>query len=336
MIVTDSNIIEHPGPPLLPAIRQAMPVVAGRVALRLLPEGRLAGPPLRRRLVRALLEEAAESGGGAVFETTTGEMLLFGAMAAALAALAPEAPPPRLWSLPKDAVPLLGWAATARIAPPAPAAPPPSAGLAALDARLDALPADRVLCHRGIVRPGAAVPGRGRRLRLSRTALMAELGPLAADPDVLAHAADRLAGRLLPALAAWARNLAGWRLLPMAHRSLPPPAVVPGLFGVLPLAAAADPALAGRRRAMADRGWGLALEGLDVEALALIHPAGLPADLVLLRWSPALEDPAALAALRDLPPERLMVTGCDRPAALAWAARLGVAAATGPAVEAAA
>jgi hypothetical protein len=343
MIVTGSTTPLLPALPLLPAVQRTIPGPPGRVALRLLPEGRLAGPPPHRRLVRALLQDAAEAGGGTVIDTTTGEMLLLGTMAGAaqrvlavLAALAPEAPPPRLWSLPGDAAPLLAWAATAGIASPAPAGPPASAGLAALDARMDALPADRVLCHRGLVQPGAAVPGRGRRLRLSRGALMAELGPLAADSAVLAHAADRLAGRLLPALAVWARDLPGWRLLPMAHRSLPPPAVVPGLFGVLPLAATADPALTERRRAMAGRGWGLALEGMDAAALALVRPAGLPADLVLLRWSPALEDGASLAALRDMPPERLMLTGCDGPAALAWAARRGVAAATGPAVEAAA
>ncbi|RYJ00440.1 MAG: hypothetical protein EON47_13840, partial [Acetobacteraceae bacterium] len=210
-------------------------------------------------------------------------------------------------------------------------APPPSQGLEGLEPRLDALPADRILRHRGIIRPGAAVPARGRRLRLSRPALAAELGPLAEDADLLAHAADRLAARLLPALAVWARDMPGWRLLPLPRRGLPPPSVVPGLFGVLPLAAAADPALAERHRAMAARGWGLALEGLDAAALALVRPAGLPADLLLLRWSPALEDRAPLAALREMPAGRLLLTGCDGAAALAFAAHLGVAA-TGPAV----
>ncbi len=73
-----------------------------------------------------------------------------------------------------------------------------------------------------------------------------------------------------------------------------------GLIGVLPLAAAADPAaLAQRRAALAAAGWGLALSGLDAAALRLVTPALLAADLLLLRWSPALADRAATAALRS-------------------------------------
>ena len=146
------------------------------------------------------------------------------------------------------------------------------------------------------------MPARGRRLRLSRPALAAALGPLAADADLLAHAADRLAARLLPALAAWARDLPGWRLLPLPRRGLPPPGAVPGLFGVLPLAAAADPGLAELRQALAARGWGLALEGLDAAALALVAPAGLagrPAAAALV--AAARGAAPLLAALRDLP-----------------------------------
>ncbi|MDN3564302.1 hypothetical protein QWZ14_07970, partial [Paeniroseomonas aquatica] len=284
--------------------------------------------------------------------------------AAALTALSADAAPPEPFLRPRDAAALLGWAATARVAPPEAAPPPPSLGLEALDARLEALPVDQVLLHRAVARPGSGVPGRGRRLRLSRPALAAVLGPLAADAELMAHAADRLAARLLPALAAWARDLPGWRLLPLprsglallsrsglallsrsglalpprsglnpAPRGLPPPSVVPGLFGVLPLAAAADPALAAYRRALAGRGWALALDGLDAAALALVRPAGLAADLLLLRWSPALADRAPLALLREVPADRLLLTGCDGPEALALAARLGIAA-TGPAVEA--
>ena len=339
-------------------VLQALPGAAGRVALRLLPEGRLAGPPPRRRLIRALLQDAADTAGGAVFETTAGEMLLLGAMAGAarrvvavLAGLNAGAPPPQLWVLPQDGAALLAWASGARIAAAEVPAPLPlaPAGLAGLEARLDALPADRVLCHRASVQPGvqpgAAPTGRGRRLRLSRSLLMAELGPLAEEADVLAHAADRLAGRLLPALAAWAQDLPGWRLLPLPRSGLsalprrpglPPPGEAPGRFGVLPLTAAADPALPALRQALAGRGWGLALDGLEAAALALVEPAGLPADLILLRWSPALEDRASLAALRAMPPDRLVLTGCDGPAALGWAARRGLAGVTGPAVEAAA
>ncbi|WP_157033661.1 hypothetical protein [Belnapia moabensis] len=348
--MTGPRLAGFPAPPpasppmagLLPLLRQALPGAEGRVALLLSPAGRLAGPPARRRLARALLQDAAETGGGAVYDTTAGELLLLGAMpaaaqraAAALARLAgPEVPPATIWALPRDAAALLAWAAAAQLAGPEAVAPPPVEGLAGLEGRLDSLPADTVLRHRHVIRPGSAVPGRGRRLRLSRPALAAVLGPLAADADLMAHAADRLARRLLPGLATWARDLPGRRLLPLPSGGLPPPAVAPGLFGVLPLSAAAWPGLAAQREALAARGWGLALEGLDAEGLGLLAPAGLPADLLLLRWSPALEERAALAALRGLPGERLVVTGCDGTAALDWAARLG-AMATGPAAEAA-
>jgi hypothetical protein len=348
MIVTGPRLAGFPAslpapPPmagLLPLLSQALPGAEGRVALRLSPAGRLAGPPARRRLARALLQDAAEIGGGAVYDTAAGELLLLGAMpaaarraAAALVRLAgPEAPAPTIWTLPGDAAALLAWAAGAQLAGPEAVAAPPVEGLAGLEGRLDSLPADKVLRHRHVIRPGAAVPGRGRRLRLSRPALAALLGPLAADDDLMAHAAARLARRLLPGLAAWARDLPGWRLLPLPTGVLPPPAAVPGLFGVLPLTAAADPGLPAHREALAARGWGLALDGLDAAGLGLVAPAGLPADLLLLRWSPALEDRAAMAALRGVVAERLVVTGCDE-AALAWAAQIG-ALATGPAAEA--
>ncbi|WP_144404413.1 hypothetical protein [Belnapia sp. F-4-1] len=346
--MTGPRLAGFPAPPpasppmagLLPLLRQALPGAEGRVALLLSPAGRLAGPPARRRLARALLQDAAEAGGGAVYDTAAGELLLLCAMpaaarraAAALAQLAgPEAPAPTIWTLPRDAAALLAWAAAAQLAGPEAMASPVE-GLAGLEGRLDSLPADTVLRHRHVIRPGAAVPGRGRRLRLSRPALAAVLGLLAADADLMAHAAERLARRLLPGLATWARDLPGWRLLPLPVGVLPPPAAVAGLFGVLPLAAAADPGLPAQREALAARGWGLALEGLDAAGLALLAPAGLPADLLLLRWSPALEERAALAVLRDRPGERLVVTGCDGAAALDWAARLG-AMATGPAAEA--
>ena len=108
----------------------------------------------------------------------------------------------------------------------------------------------------------------------------------------------------------------------MARRpaaGLPPPGEAPGRFAVLPLTAAADPALPALRQALAGRGWGLALDGLEAAALALVEPAGLPADLILLRWSPALEDRASLAALRAMPPDRLVLTGAT--ARRRWTAR---------------
>lgn len=164
---------------------------------------------------------------------------------------------------------------------------------------------------------------RGRRLRLSRAAIAAGIGPRAADPDLLAHAEDRMAARLLPGLAAWAGGLPGLRLVPLPRDRLPSAAARPGAAGVLPLAAAATPEFPALRRHLADLGWGVALRGLDAAVLALVEPHRLPADLLLVRWSPALVAPGTADVLRRMDPARVVLTGGGEPAARDFAAALG-------------
>jgi len=312
--------------PLLPMVQLALPGAAGRIALHCRPAGRLAAPPPRMRFARALLQDAAETGGGALYALEGGEMLLLGASlgageraAAALDRLA-GAESARLFTLPRDSRPLLDWAESARLAAPTPPAPE-EAPPASLEGRLRALPPESVLRHRSLLRPGGGQVG--RRVRLSAAAL----APAGADPALRAHAAALLSATLLPGLAAWARELSGLRLLPLPPPPWPdlPAAGAPGLHGVLPL-----PALAAQGDAvalLAARGWGIAVLGPPAGNLPFLAEA-LPASLFLLRWSVGLGPP-------PVPPGRLLLTGCDSPAALAWARRHGVVACSGPAAEAA-
>lgn len=335
-----------PAPPLLAAVRRLLPEAAGRMALYLPPGRPLTGAPHRRRAVRLLLQEAALAGGGEVFETAAGELLLLGASgpvaartAATLARLVGDAIGPEIWRLPADAPRLLAWAGSANLPPPAASA----LGLAAsalpgLETVLEALPLARVLRRRAILQhaPGAPPLLAARRLLFSRSALAAELGPLAGDADLLRHAEDRLAASLPARLPGREQDPTdGPLLLPLPLGGPPVPAPRLGLVGVLPLAAAADPAaLAENRTALAHAGWGLALAGLDATALRLVPPAGLAADLLLLRWSPAMTDRAVAAALRGTPPARLVLTGCDRPEAMDWGRSQGLTHFAGPHIEA--
>ncbi|MFC7542268.1 hypothetical protein ACFQU2_26120 [Siccirubricoccus deserti] len=248
-------------------------------------------------------------------------------------------PPPPVWLLPQDAAPLLAWAQDAVLAPPAgPPALVPHPGLAGLDARLEVLAPERLLRSRPLRRPvpgggpGTAMATAGVRLRLCRRDLAAELGTLAADPDLLRHAEDRLATRLLHPLAAWALEFPGLWLLPLPRAVTPLPPARPGLIGVLPLAAVGDAGFGAARQALAAQGWGLALEGPEAASLSLFDLTALPADLLLLRWSSALAEPAALAALRRADPARLVLTAAAGAEALEFAGRLGLAAVSGPAV----
>jgi hypothetical protein len=350
------TIAEPPRPvaasPLLAALHRmlaggaapgATPASPLGAALRIAPEGRLAGPASRRRMARALLQDAAEAAGGQVFETRAGELLLLGApprvttqAALRLGRLA-GLPPAPVWLLPGDAAPLLEWAQDAVLAPPAgpPALATPTPGLASLDARLALLSPERLLRSRPLRRPmpeAATMATAGVRLRLCRRGLAAELGSLAADPDLLRHAEDSLAARMLPRLAAWALDFPGLWLLPLPRGGMPVPMGRPGLVGVMPFVALGDAGFDAARQALAAQGWGLALEGPGATGLPLIDLAALPADLLLLRWSPVLAGRAALAALRQADPARLVLTATDGAEALDFATRLGLTAVSGPAV----
>ncbi len=347
MNVTTSSpgLLGLPGASLLPnrgalleaARRVVAAGVTGRVALR------LAGVPAtshRRRVLKVLLQDAAQTGGGQVFETTGGEMLLLGTQASAaaratiaLGQLAGTAPLTlETWPLPQEAARLLAWVEAAILLPASgPAAPAP--GITGLDALLAGLPPELVLRRRCILRLGSEMALPGRLLEFSPAALAAELGALAGDADLLRHAEDTLLRRLLPRLGApGPLRPQGTLLLPLPLDLIPGPAPRPGLVGVLPLPAAADPdALEERRSAMAEQGWGLAIGGLGAAALRLVAADAIPADWLLLQWSPALAalDPAlAPATLR-----RCLLLGCDGPEALAWGQSRGISRFVGPHVD---
>ncbi|RAI59573.1 hypothetical protein [Roseicella frigidaeris] len=316
--------VPHPAPGwgLLAAALAVLPAARGRAALLLPDHPRLGADPARRRMAGAVLQEAAAAGGGTPLRAQGGTLLLGTSeasarrAAAALGTLLGQATPLPVWLLPRDADAVLGWAAAqAPARDDRPASGPPPPGL--LHAALDGLSADAVL--RAEVLRDAAGARRGQRLRLSRRAVAAALGPLAADPDLLAQAMERMAARLRPGLAAWARDLPGLRLVPLARDALPAPALRPGAIGVLPLAAAAGPDFPGFRARLAERGWAVALAGLEAATLALADPAALPATLLLLRWSPAL------AALPPAPgPDRLVLETGGDPAAAAFARERGL------------
>jgi hypothetical protein len=335
------------------ALRAVRHALAGagpppRVALRL----SAPAAPHRRRAARIVLQDVARADGGRVLDgAAAGELLLLGAtpegaaraeavLAAAWVATPPGSTPPiTLWRLPEDAAPLLAWAEAA-------GGPPPTApDLAGLDAALEALPLEAapqeggapVLLRRAVIRLGAGgAPGLAwRRIALSRRALAGAIGPLLRDdPDLLDHAIDRVAHRVPSALGppAGAPPMLPQQAVP-EDLLLPPR---PGAVAVLPVAATLRPGAAERWRWLAEAGWALGFDGLDAAALRLFQPMALPpGSLLLLRWSPALGDErSALAALREIDPTRLVLTGCDGPQALGWGLSRGIAHFAGPAIEA--
>ena len=329
-------------PGLSTALRRATRDGRGRVVLRVEDAA-----PHRRKVARALLQEGALAAGGQVLDGPGGDLLLVGAepgRAARLRELVERLVGPahtQILCLQRDAAALLAYASGGPA--PVPRLPDEGPGLAGLDAFLDAMPLNAGVRRlqgwpvAGGTPPGSLRPGFLRpaflRIEPDRARLRLALGPLGEDADLLDHAARRLTTRLLGALAdpAEARALLGTPPPPRLHLPLPAGllqdaaanAIPPGLLTVtLPLAAAADPeALAHRRAGLAASGIGLEIEGVDATALALLDGAALGADLIRLRWSPALAEPWAEAALHRLGLKRIVVTEASDEAA----SRLGVA-----------
>jgi len=312
---------------LAPELRAMLPRLSG-VAAVLLPEIPALRLGRRRRLAETLLEDAARIGGGALYRTGSGQTLLCGAApavaeraAAGLARLLGTALAATLWRLPEDAAELLAWAAPEAVAA-RPAEPATDwSAVAELTARLDAVQAERALKAEPILGPDGA--GLGRRIRLDRATLAEALAPLDRDRDLLAHAEERLASRLLPGLGAWAAAGAGLRLVPLPARRLPPATQSPGAVGVVPLGLVGQAGLAAQRARLAGLGWQIAIAGIGAAALGVLRPLALPADLLLLRWSGEMAERAAVAALRAVPPARLLLTGADAEGR-DWARRLGI------------
>ena len=199
--------------------------------------------------------------------------------------------------------------------------PPPPAGL---HQALDAVPAAAVLRAEPLIgsgRPGgvrdAAAAGPRRHRRRARPA-GCRPRPAGAcrgtDGGPAAARARRLGAR--PARAAadpgGARPAAGCR----------PAGPAPSRCYPWPLAA--DPGFADLRRRLAERALGLALEGLEAATLGLLDPRHLPADLLLLRWSPALAAAGPAAALAGFDPARLLLVGAQDAAALEFAQAAGL------------
>lgn len=332
------------------AIRRALRGPPGRVALRLAAPGL----PARRRVTLALLEEAGRPSGGSVVETAAGEWLLTeaeaadGARVAALLERLLGAAPERL-DLPGAVETLLALPGLA-LAAAAAAAPPPASRIEAL---ADAAPLPALLRREGVLHLAAGVPQRLAllRLRLPAEALAPHLGAAAADADLARHAHDRLCSRLLATLAEPARRdallgaIPGVPLLIDLPLALLPEMAAPGgeddaaatapaLIATLSAAEAMAEGLVPRRAALRRAGWGLAVRALDAAALALLAPEALPADLLLLRWSPAMAERTVASALRRVDPARLVLTRCDGAAALEWGVSVGITRFAGGWIEA--
>jgi hypothetical protein len=324
--------------PLTAVLRHALRAGAGRVALRVAP-----GAPHRWRVARALLIEGALAAGGHVVDGPEGDLLLVGAEAGRATRLCRlldrllGGAAAEIWSLERDLPALRAYLAGSAMQEAAP-------DLAGLDGWLAEVKLTGLVARRHGLRP-AGGPGAGAallRLEVAPGALLARLGGLGADADVLRHALRMLGARLLQALAdpLQRREWLGGRVAVPLHLPVPPGIATPGgggaaggprrLVATLPIAAAAEPvALAERRAALAAEGWALELDGLEAPLLPLLHLPALPADLLRLHWSPALAEPASMRALRGLDPARLVVAGVDDAAALDWAAGLGVLAVEG-------
>lgn len=328
---------------LLEWARRTAQTGAGKVAVAVGYNG-APWPAHRRRVLKVLLQDAAQTGGGQVFETVRGDCLLLGTAAGParrvtdlLARLAGAEPLAlSVWELPRDNPALLGWVEGASL----PAQQPVGlasmvstpVGLQGFDAAVAALVPERLARRQAVIVAEAGRPRLyGRMLHLSGAVLAAELGAFAADPDLLRHAADAVAARLPDFIAATASlDLEGMLLFPLPHGPLPP-APRPGLVGILPASEASDPGELAERRAALDReGYNLAIGGLDAAALALMEPAVLPADLLLLQWSPAF---ATAPGPSRHASQRAILTGCDGAGALAWGASHGITRFAGPHVE---
>jgi hypothetical protein len=310
--------------PLAAILRPHLRGAIDQAAL-LLPDLPAIRPGAPRRMATALLEEAIRTGGGTIYRTLGGADLLCGTArpaairaAGALSRLLEGGLAPPIWRLPEESAELLTWAAPEYLAP----APARIADVwpdaVAFQTALDSLAAEQLL-HPQTLR-GADGRVAGRRLALHAGRLAAGLGAFGRDPDLRAHAEERLARRLLPGLAAWAATGQGLRLIPMPLDRLPPPARNPGAIGVVPLALVGGMQVAELREALQRLGWQLAIAGLEASSLAALQPLALPADLLVLRWSAAL---AAQALPAATPRERVFLAEADA-AGLAWAACAGI------------
>jgi hypothetical protein len=107
-------------------------------------------------------------------------------------------------------------------------------------------------------------------------------------------------------------------------------------IGLRPAELLADPAAPARlREALRGQGFRLALDDAAPGLIALLPPERLGLDLVRLRWAAGLPAavPAALRRLLEAAGDRVVLSGVDRPAAIAWGWETGIRLFQGPLVE---
>jgi hypothetical protein len=337
------------------ALRRALRDEAGRAAVRVSPGTQ----PEAQRLVFALLREAVDVKGGSLLEITPDDWLLTelpsfeaGKLQVLLGKILGDTAV-QLLPLPASKSILAGLLNAPR--------PPqflevPTAELVSplgLHARLDRLNLAQVYRRQSIVGiTGAALPRLVfQRLGLDKTALQQHLGSIGEDRALLRHAQTLLQKRVLEALGdeGTRKALLGGGpiaplLLDLSPDLLPPavaeaeeapqPAAAPALYATLALHEAISISnLNTRREALRQDAWGIAISGLSASALSLVETEALPADWLILHWSPALEDTQSVKALRRLDQARLILDGCDGEAALSWGLSQGIHLYGGPWIE---
>jgi hypothetical protein len=312
--------------------------------------------PHHRRIARSLLDEAAMRGGGQVFTLRNSDLVLLGPEAAASRSLLAQlftvdgivevlAPGAALLSYASErAAETLPWrAAPDGPSPAAPASPLAAAEVLVQRARTGDLLRGQIAAELrpdGTLRPvfreasprlatlAAGLPGGGdplvfrdlARALAARTldAVLADIGqggddagPLLARGGLALHLNLTLATVLSP----------DFRHLAEAARARPGDDGARVGIELDLVEACGDPAGFGRARdAARAAGFALALDGVGHQALLLTRPARLGADLVKVEWSDALAaaGPDADAALREVGPARVVLTGADGERAMRW------------------
>lgn len=328
--------------------------------------------PHHRRLLRDALQGALAAGRTRIFDLPNGDVVavcrvpapaLQEAQAALLRSLdAASGAAVRRLRLPEEAAQLLSAAAESLGLGPAPDAPAPaaaaplgSAELAAAERALAAADLDPVTQVQQVCRldPAGGLPEPAwEDRRIAWPALAASVLPgrdLAAAPGLLRRLTRLAEQRMLAELARPATQL-GWRPcgLALSPATLAAPgfarfaAALPAgrraevLVALRPADLLADPGAPARLLpALRAAGFRLALDDVPPGLLALLVLDRLAPDCLRLRWDPALPAglPARLSGLLAAGPERVVLTGVDRPAAIAWGWEAGIRLFQGPLVE---
>lgn len=337
------------------ALRRALRDEGGRAAVRVAPGAQ----PEAQRLVFALLREASDVKGGSLLEITPDDWLLTelpsfeaGKLQALLGKILGEGSV-SLLPLPASKNQLAALLHASRLPQ---FLEVPAAELVSpldLDARLDKVNLAQIYRRQSIVGIADARLPRlvFQRLARERSGLQQLLGALAEDRALLRHAEAHIQKRVLEALGdeGTRKSIMGGGPIAPLFLDLPPallpamsqeandaplPAAAPALYATLSLHDAISISnLAIRRDALHQEAWGIAISGLSASALGLVDMDALPADWLILDWSPALEDTQAVKALRRIDRTRLILDGCNGEAALTWGLSQGIQLYGGPWIE---